>query len=1411
MMTSQPTTSQQWASWLQAEEERSLQLYINYPERLVSDRNQERQVAGDYAGREILELLQNANDAAIEANIRGRVRVELSSVGLVIANEGAPFTTEGVASLQLANFSPKRNRKRQTVGSKGLGFRAVLNWTRTPLVFSDALVLGFSTTTALNRQQKLAAQDERLRTLIQAEQENLGSLVVPLLAFPDFHRNGESGLLIDEGPQRILYNRAQKLRSDGFTTVIAMPFDDGDQGFAQAVEQLAQLRPEVLLFARNINRLEIAQAGQPETSWRHQLSDGDVSVVHIGPDKWREWTVFRKSDAVPASFVSPDRPAGMDYEVIVAVPQNHEPIDRVLYSYFPTETSFPYPIVAHATLDLQANRQHPQGTAANCFIFSELASLMAGVAEKVATEKNDQSGLKLLASDTWFDPLEKFKFRDLLCAAAKKRNLVPTIGGDLVKPTDAKLTTFTDTSWLPKRYFRDVARIDEDILLRVLQWLDVPELSSDNLTGASIEFETMDERADYIAGIIKHKIALVERHNALLVDNKQRTVPAGYRVFVGGSADVAFELPDWFQARFLHDELRAALWKRLRPDKQEKFIAQLLPLGVMAYSRGGVIEGLVARARQRIENSPDREHDIRRELVQALYSMFPASESRDLRQQFPNATRVLVATIAGSFEDARKVYLSSDYGPKGRILEDLYHSFPAKLLATPGLNGLEGSGENLAEFFVWLGVADAPVQARIPADKIERDFNKYARFSLTYPLRIEDYHFTDPQFSSSCSEVASMDALEEILNTAPPAAILAWLSSDRRAQEWKIHSRAHGRLSCKRTGDRNVRHYDDGIPSYVRWKLQSTRWLPTRDGQVAAPRDCLVEPVQAITKLLPIPAWLSVEQMRRYGVHASSRTIAFDNAGVLPGFSQIRPEELYELLISLPDRNPTGDLAKTLYQAVLDHFVDAEALECSARDRFFQKGQILARCEDKLRYSDISSAWHLNTDDLPQGLRRRLNIAELPKSARAQRVHKLFGVKTIGRAQIVRRIHTTTPHADAAEASEKITKLKPLIGYLRRTQTQRYREQAAFNEVTINLCSAIDGDVEFQGETVPLDLKAWSWMFDNQNRTAYLLADPSDPEPLESALFATSVGEIFADVFGLERGTEFAQLAQCPYRDQLALLKRLVGEETVPGLAELERSHQEDLARDSELVKIPEYEPQSPVPGAVTQPVGEEPDGLPSPPDDIPPSDPNRPLTIRSEPHSPQKSSGIVALRISRRPSLGPRTTQHERVSGDFCEEKVMEFELHSDPPRYPLHVAGITGWSSPGVDILSFDSPEERAAFLAAETKQASMVSRFIEVKGRRDKGAKIDLRDNELSAARRFGRKYYLYRVYDQGNGSYGVAILKDPLSDLTGRKRFYEVNLDAATRTEQFELSAGLTKDAYIRGSRVDPITRENLSTR
>ena len=65
-----------------------------------------------------MELLQSANDQTSEAEQVGRVVIELSLQGLVVANTGTPFSTADVESLQTSHFSPKRKKRRQCIGNK---------------------------------------------------------------------------------------------------------------------------------------------------------------------------------------------------------------------------------------------------------------------------------------------------------------------------------------------------------------------------------------------------------------------------------------------------------------------------------------------------------------------------------------------------------------------------------------------------------------------------------------------------------------------------------------------------------------------------------------------------------------------------------------------------------------------------------------------------------------------------------------------------------------------------------------------------------------------------------------------------------------------------------------------------------------------------------------------------------------------------------------------------------------------------------------------------------------------------------------------------------------------------------------------------------------------------------------------
>ena len=191
---------------------------------------------------------QNANDAAIEAGQLGRVRIELHPEGLLVANTGQPFSRDGVDSLRLAHLSPKRARRAQLVGHKGLGFRAVLNWARFPFILSGGLALGYSLRVAREKQNWLKTLSSELAAAIDVETRVPGTLVIPLLAFPGCPSDGELAPFLETDAQRVLYGRACQLRRE-YDTVVGMPFDQVTDAVVEARAQIARLRPEVLLFA----------------------------------------------------------------------------------------------------------------------------------------------------------------------------------------------------------------------------------------------------------------------------------------------------------------------------------------------------------------------------------------------------------------------------------------------------------------------------------------------------------------------------------------------------------------------------------------------------------------------------------------------------------------------------------------------------------------------------------------------------------------------------------------------------------------------------------------------------------------------------------------------------------------------------------------------------------------------------------------------------------------------------------------------------------------------------------------------------------------------------------------------------------------------------------------------------------
>ncbi|MEU3731230.1 molecular chaperone Hsp90 [Streptomyces sp. NPDC033538] len=112
-----------------------LDAWATSPARFREDANAEEDlVLGGYRDRLVVELAQNAADAAARAGVPGRLRLTLRDGVLVAANTGAPLDAAGVESLSTLRASAKRDATDSAVGRFGVGFAAVLAVTDEPAV-----------------------------------------------------------------------------------------------------------------------------------------------------------------------------------------------------------------------------------------------------------------------------------------------------------------------------------------------------------------------------------------------------------------------------------------------------------------------------------------------------------------------------------------------------------------------------------------------------------------------------------------------------------------------------------------------------------------------------------------------------------------------------------------------------------------------------------------------------------------------------------------------------------------------------------------------------------------------------------------------------------------------------------------------------------------------------------------------------------------------------------------------------------------------------------------------------------------------------------------------------------------------------------------------------------------------------
>ena len=1395
-----PATAREWYEWLSGEEDKTIAVYGDKPALLIADYHRERAIARDYEGREILELLQNANDQAAEIRQLGRVLIELSPDGLIVANSGLPFSVNGVASLQTSHLSPKRRRRKQLIGNKGLGFRSILNWSSTPFILSDALCIAYCLGHAKSMLKILTEGNQELARLISDERQGGDALILPLLLFPLYSESGDLLNQLEDEQTRTLFNRGEDLLIENYNSVIGMPFDSASKHDLAGV-QIGEIRPEILLFAQHLGELCFHRDNEAPVIWRREGSDEAAKVLANG-EPLGTWQIYRTADKLPSAAVESDQGDATDYEIVVAVPGQDLNATGLLYSHFPTDVALPLPLVCHVTLDLEQNRKHlQQGRKCNGYVLGRLAEFLAEIAERVAAKTTDNpwAGCSLLMPKADYPgELKREGFPERLIESAKARSIVPTLCGKLVTPSAACRMPGANGTWLPAKLFPEVVPIRNEGDVKFLSSLDVPELRVPQIKGRIVANGdlTLSERVALIAGLLDQETLRGAYTSSLFLDLSERPLADGLRVFLSPTSGEVPEFPDWADLRFLNEGMREKLTQRLRTRDGRELQQKLSGFGLMEYSLANVIGALVAETNRAEKANPERSESYRANLLRTVFKLYVAEEPAGKRPAYPERSQLNLPNQNQGEAAANTLYLGRGFGTAEEITQALYGPWaPEKLVSVERLSIITDDSAMLRSFLLWIGVAQWP--RNLKEENVSKSYVQYVLSTIKFPAQFGDKVVVSAINASSprLDDVQSIEGLDDILSKSEPAAITAWLANDDRATTWRRQGAEHAKLKAFPDGVHNPRIYQGDLPGYVHWRIETTPWLRSADGKELKPRDCVLGE-RAIEELFPRPAMPERQTLDRFGIEQWEVLEGWQRAGVLTSLAYLERDEIYAKLLELPHRSPDGKLARPLYHWLLDASETALGGDGPNQKEFLEHGKMWGHHGADEHYFPIADLHHADAEGLPDALLQQLKIVALRKRVGAEKVERLFGVKPVDRAGIQRRIIAKDTAHGSSQANKDFQMAKPYLHKLRASQTSQLTQLQALKDLQLEVCSTLRAELTFENIPMAYDVPVWGWLL--EDRTLSVRSDPAKPMSLAESLLFDAVGEALAAVFRIADGGDFARMLACKEEDRLLLLQRLRGESVLADLEEIKAEYASFTPRAVIEAPFPLSEPPkviSPTGIGKGTPDSEEP-MIETPPGAIP-AEPSGSLQIVEGEHIPDPTAEPRKLQVKTVATAGTRTVSEHRVTdGDFCERKAMEFEEASDPARWPLPVGQIMGTEGAGCDLLSFASQEALEAFRQGPTHDLNSVIRFIEVKGRGNAGASIELRGNELSAAERYGERYFLYRLFEADDGTFELTVLQNPLMHKKALQPAVHVIMQRTDAMQRFSLSGGLKKSLDIR---------------
>ncbi len=1098
--------------------------YTNSPNYILEHFGAERQNIEAYNGRQLLEMLQNADDASASAiDKEKKVEMVLERGVLRISNNGAPFDEGGFTSLMYIHRSFKPMQK-DMIGQKGLGFRSILSWAKSIVIQSAGLQVGFSQQRAETFLKDLINKRSDIGDFLKLQSSE--KFPIAVLRLPE--------ILTQQQP------------SYPYDTSVLIALK-GEETAGDVSRQMADMiSMETMLFLKNLDKLELKSPKQHVIYSREPEGDGIRVTKHD-----------RLTNEVTSKAWHINRITGKhkkkDYELAIAWNDQLDDKCNLLYSYFETKVRLPFPAILHGTFELTPERNSITDDTAghNLFLIGKLADLLVDTALRVTRKSKGVSYDALVLLNINFGAMDQrltdFKFKEALFERMKSKAIFPNVNGKYI--THDKQPVFygsTVSHVLKGEDVNDLLIFSNDKkVIALLHELNVYEYPFDQICKiVSHRLQTLakGEAAQLLQFLFSFPSYAAEfkkpefnrhKHPPLLTDGSQALIPWTHQIFLPDDQQRPFELPAAIKVSFINGELYGQLAKLYGSDQSSLLSSHLRPLGVRAYSFAEIAIMIIAH----YERSETSEKVL--ECHSYLFQIFQTEYIKGKPAPLQTNRQVNALSQKNKVVPVKKLYFGKIHGHE--LAEQLYSYDKNKLLATYRELGFAAQDQQIAfTYFSWLGVEDQP---RAYVKKITENHPHYAGYkdyllrNYNYKNTWDNYHEKFNNYDHLMQDLTSVDEIkvteydemDKILQRARPEYIFKWINASPNLKRTlenneEFHSSSVVTLTI-RPKFYQRQFSATKMRSYTRWVMANTPWLPVDSALIkSSPDRCCLS--RTITKdfspYVEKPKLGLAKMAEKLKLPEETLESYLVLIGVHREISSFSMGTLYEMLGSLEKTDIQKTIGSTIYREIASNYNDAKLdLRHPAYQKFTEEGKVLCTKGNVTGYFPINESYYINTKNFGNNVLKRFPLIMVDKKRGPQKIRRIFGVQPLQNISFditgQPELHSLNPLFE-----EEIARFKALVYALRIGTDKDGDIKSRVKRTKIHLVEQISAEYSHAGSREAFLLEPFEFV--NKKSNYYLLvpSEMDDPNELRRNIaMGDAIAEIFTAVINTEEHRSF--------------------------------------------------------------------------------------------------------------------------------------------------------------------------------------------------------------------------------------------------------------------------------------------------